>query len=541
MFNTVPRHTCKIKIKSLTQQCSFEGVALSFNGGKDCTVLLHLIRAALAQRTSDDTGNDHGLHGLTTFFFPNENDFEEITQFTHQTNSDYHLHMEVLQGDFKAGLGSLLTRIPIKAILLGTRRGDPNAPGQETYCPSSPGWPPFMRINPILEWTYHDVWSFLRFARVPYCCLYDQGYTSIGSVSNTHPNIALLKSDGTYAPAHALPDARLERAGRVSSSCARSADSEDGHPDLCHSSSNTRDIRMMLKRQASQTRYVSNAAIVIIGDEILSAKVDEVNMRFLCRELRCLGVRADTAVVVRDIVRDIARAVRTLSDAYDIVITAGGLGPTPDDVTMHGIAEAFGRQLARHPELERRIRSFFGDDNITEAHLKMAEAPTGGELALIEYYYTKEGDSCSAPQRKQAPFPLVRCRNVYVLPGVPSLVVQKWQAIKQDILSKKEDALDPFHCIVLRLKINDETRVAEAMSRVVDAFGDVVSIGSYPMMEQADGCGVALSIESKNKDALERAHGMIMEDLKCNGVDIASEHRDAHSLGGGNRALRGNS
>lgn len=68
------------------------------------------------------------------------------------------------------------------------RRGDPNAVDQETFCPSSAGWPPFMRVNPVLHWTYHDVWTFLREAGLPYCSLYDQGYTSLGAVSNTHRN-----------------------------------------------------------------------------------------------------------------------------------------------------------------------------------------------------------------------------------------------------------------------------------------------------------------------------------------------------------------
>lgn len=67
-------------------------------------------------------------------------------------------------------------------------RGDPNAEDQEYFCPSSAGWPPFMRVNPILDWTYHDVWTFLRATQLPVCCLYEQGYTSLGSVHNTLPN-----------------------------------------------------------------------------------------------------------------------------------------------------------------------------------------------------------------------------------------------------------------------------------------------------------------------------------------------------------------
>lgn len=82
-----------------------------------------------------------------------------------------------------------ILRMPTRdAHALRPRRGDPNADGQEYFCPSSAGWPPFMRINPILDWSYADVWGFLRACDVPYCRLYDAGYTSLGGVHNTLPN-----------------------------------------------------------------------------------------------------------------------------------------------------------------------------------------------------------------------------------------------------------------------------------------------------------------------------------------------------------------
>ena len=75
-----------------------------------------------------------------------------------------------------------------QVVTLAASRGDPNAVGQDEFCPSSPGWPPFMRVNPILGWTYSDVWAFLRATQVPYCCLYNRGFTSLGSITNTCPN-----------------------------------------------------------------------------------------------------------------------------------------------------------------------------------------------------------------------------------------------------------------------------------------------------------------------------------------------------------------
>ena len=90
--------------------------------------------------------------------------------------------------DFKGGLEEFISGTGAAAIVLGTRRGDPNARDQEFFCPSSEGWPAFMRVNPILDWTYSDVWTFLRSCSLPYCELYNLGYTSLGSRHNTIRN-----------------------------------------------------------------------------------------------------------------------------------------------------------------------------------------------------------------------------------------------------------------------------------------------------------------------------------------------------------------
>lgn len=105
-------------------------------------------------------------------------------------------------------------------------------PLAERFEPSSPWMPAFMRVNPILDWTYGEVWQFLRYFGLPYCCLYDQGarrqllpnspqspsgYTSLGSKSNTHRNPALRVDQDVYRPAYELCDYSLERAGRVES------------------------------------------------------------------------------------------------------------------------------------------------------------------------------------------------------------------------------------------------------------------------------------------------------------------------------------
>ena len=117
---------------------------------------------------------------------------------------------------FRLGMESLVAN-NVKAVVMGQRSVDPWMKGMDAFTPSTDGWPAFMRINPIMKWSYHHVWIFLRQFGFPYCELYDQGFTSLGSVKDTLPNPALKRSDGSFAPAYELEDGTLERDGRTSS------------------------------------------------------------------------------------------------------------------------------------------------------------------------------------------------------------------------------------------------------------------------------------------------------------------------------------
>ena len=109
----------------------------------------------------------------------------------------------------------LTLRPHIAAILVGTRRTDPHGADLVAAQPTDHGWPAFMRIHPVLEWAYADVWALLHALGVSYCELYDKGYTSLGGTGDTGPNPALKREDGEgYLPAWELKDERLERMGR---------------------------------------------------------------------------------------------------------------------------------------------------------------------------------------------------------------------------------------------------------------------------------------------------------------------------------------
>src|SRR5215467_10509828 len=120
--------------------------------------------------------------------------------------------------------------------------------------------------------------------------------------------------------------------------------------------------------------HVRTAGIIVIGNEILSGKTSDENSPYLARELRNLGVDVRKISVIPDETDVIAMEVRGFSTSYDYVFTSGGVGPTHDDLTMDGVATAFGRRIIRHPDLEASLRHFYSAD-LVEGNLRMADIP----------------------------------------------------------------------------------------------------------------------------------------------------------------------
>ncbi len=129
------------------------------------------------------------------------------------------------------------------------------------------------------------------------------------------------------------------------------------------------------------TAPATSAAVLVIGNEILSGKVEEANVAVLARALRPLGVLLRRVVVVMDDVDTIAREVTDLSTAHDWLFTSGGVGPTHDDVTIEAVAKAFGVKVVSSPEMEAMLRAHYSE-RCTDGHLRMALVPEGAALEV---------------------------------------------------------------------------------------------------------------------------------------------------------------
>jgi molybdenum cofactor synthesis domain-containing protein len=234
------------------------------------------------------------------------------------------------------------------------------------------------------------------------------------------------------------------------------------------------------------------AAIIVIGNEILSGKVVDTNAPFLTRELRAIGVTLKRILTIPDEVDEIAEAVKEFRPRYDVVFTSGGVGPTHDDVTMEGIAKGLGRRLVRHPAIETRLREFY-KEHVNDARLKMSEVPEGAELLV-------DG---------RLGFPTVKCENFYILPGIPELFEQKFEALRERF------SATPYTMRVVYTR-EGEGSIAEYLNATLAAFPELL-LGSYPKLSHPE-YTVKLTLESKDPEYVNRALAHLLQLLPAEAI-----------------------
>lgn len=216
--DTQPEEFCrKIReametIDKVLNEYGMDQMSLSFNGGKDCTILLHLLRCRFDERYGPDA-KIQGFHIIS-----NDGEFPQLSEFISGISSKYNLEMRKLKGSQKSGLEQLKAEQPsIVAVFMGSRSTDPAGRFMKSNSQwTDKDWPHFFRVCPVFDLTYTEVWKALRGLNIPYCSLYDRGYTSLGKLKKTHQNPALLVPGETdkYLPAFRLENDCLERLSR---------------------------------------------------------------------------------------------------------------------------------------------------------------------------------------------------------------------------------------------------------------------------------------------------------------------------------------
>lgn len=237
------------------------------------------------------------------------------------------------------------------------------------------------------------------------------------------------------------------------------------------------------------------AAALVVGSEVLSAKVQDENGPYLARRLRELGVQLVSLHVVPDRTDAIVEALESVRRRVTWVFTSGGVGPTHDDLTLPAVALALGRPLVRLPELVEVLREahrrYRGSSDLPEAALRMADVPQGTRL---------QGD----PR-----FPTLVVENVVMLPGVPAFFRHQFERLAPEL------AAPPFRlaCVYVTL---GEDRLAPLLDRLA-LDHPAVEIGSYPRFDEADH-RVRVTLEGKDLQRVEAALAALLALLSPDAV-----------------------
>ena len=247
------------------------------------------------------------------------------------------------------------------------------------------------------------------------------------------------------------------------------------------------------------------AALLIIGNEILSGRTRDTNLPFLAKRLNDLGVRLVEARIVRDETEAIVAAVNELRAAYTYVLTTGGIGPTHDDITAAAIARAFGVPLERNAGAVAAMAAYYagGALELNEARLRMADMPRGAVLI--------DNPVSGAPG--------FQIENVFVLAGVPRIMQAMVEGIRHRIVGGA-----PVLSRTVAVDLPEGT-IAETLEAVEKRF-DGVEIGSYPYYRSRR-FGVKLVLRSTDRGRLADAAKALIAALRALGGEAVEETAEA--------------
>ena len=241
----------------------------------------------------------------------------------------------------------------------------------------------------------------------------------------------------------------------------------------------------------------TTAAVLVIGNEILSGRTRDANLGYIAEKLGAVGIPVGEARIVPDVEERIVEAVNALRARFDLVFTTGGIGPTHDDITARAIARALGVAFARNAEAERRLRAYYDPAMVNEARLSMADMPAGVELI--------DNPVSAAPG--------FRLENVHVLPGVPKIL----QAMIDELVPR----LAGGRPIASRaLTVFAAEGDLAALLADLQARHEGVEIGSYPFFRQGR-FGTTVICRGPAAAAVAAAHAALGAAIEAGGFEHA--------------------
>ncbi len=241
-----------------------------------------------------------------------------------------------------------------------------------------------------------------------------------------------------------------------------------------------------------------NAAILIIGNEILSGRTQDTNTSTLATWLNSIGVKVNEVRIIPDQEDIIIETLNLLRKSNNYVFTTGGIGPTHDDITAQSVAKAFGLKYELHKEGYKILEAYYQPGEFNEGRQKMVWMPENADLIL--------NPTSGAPG--------FSVENVFCLPGVPSIMKSMLGGLKNKIVGG-----DPILSHTISLK-TVESEIANSLTKVQEQNQDV-EIGSYPFFH-AGKLGVSIVLRSENQSKIDQCNSQILKfvnDKKIEFVD----------------------
>ena len=239
-----------------------------------------------------------------------------------------------------------------------------------------------------------------------------------------------------------------------------------------------------------------NAAILIIGNEILSGRTQDTNTSTLATWLNSIGVKVQEVRVIPDIEKTIVDTLNVLRKENDYVFTTGGIGPTHDDITAESVSKAFGLKYEIHKQGYKILEAYYKPGEFNEGRQKMIWMPENAELIL--------NPTSGAPG--------FSVENVFCLPGVPSIMKSMLGGLKNKIVGG-----EPIISHTISLK-TVESEIANSLTEVQDNNKDV-EIGSYPFFH-AGKLGVSIVLRSENQSRIDECNLQILEFVNKKNIEV---------------------